>query len=198
MLVFPTDAEKKFNLKIKDPNAEANNVVFSTDNHMIALDPDHYYIRSGETIHSDNTARIFGLGERVGPFYYEDGIYSMWARDQPNPLETGKLPGNNVYGTQPFYMTRCADEAFIGVFRHSVAGMDFVVKNDDEDNKISIDTIATSGQLDLFVIIDTHPEHVVEHYHSLVGKPVLTPKWLLGWHQCRWGYKNTARLREVR
>jgi len=28
----------------------------------------------------------------------------MWARDQPTPVETGKAPGANAYGTHPFYM----------------------------------------------------------------------------------------------
>ena len=28
----------------------------------------------------------------------------MWARDTADPFETGKPPGNNVYGVHPFYM----------------------------------------------------------------------------------------------
>lgn len=30
-----------------------------------------------------------------------------------------------------------------------------------------------------------------------MGTPVLTPMWALGWHQCKWGYKNPDDLRNV-
>ncbi len=41
------------------------------------------------------------------------------------------------------------------------------------------------------------PNDVVKRYHDLVGKPVLTPMWALGWHQCKWGYESTAALETV-
>lgn len=48
---------------------------------------------------------IFGLGERANKdFFFKDGVYSMWAKDIPTPIEDGKTPGNNLYGTHPFYM----------------------------------------------------------------------------------------------
>lgn len=31
-------------------------------------------------------------------------------------------------------------------------------------------------------------------YHDIVGKPVMVPEWSFGWHQCRWGYDNLAKL----
>lgn len=34
-------------------------------------------------------------------------------------------------------------------------------------------------------------------YHGIVGTPVLTPQWALGWHQCRWGYNSTDDLKAV-
>jgi len=35
-------------------------------------------------------------------------------------------------------------------------------------------------------------------YHTIVGTPVLTPMWALGWHQSRYGYKNIDELKAVR
>jgi len=28
----------------------------------------------------------------------------MWSLDVPDPVQTGKLPASNLYGTHPFYM----------------------------------------------------------------------------------------------
>jgi len=41
------------------------------------------------------------------------------------------------------------------------------------------------------------PNEVTMKYHELVGKPLLTPMWALGWGQSRWGYANTSALKAV-
>jgi len=38
------------------------------------------------------------------------------------------------------------------------------------------------GVTDLYFMFDTTPEKVTQKYHELVGKPVFTPQWGLGWH----------------
>lgn len=41
-------------------------------------------------------------------------------------------------------------------------------------------------------------ENIVKYgYHLIVGYPVLTPRWPLGWHQCRYGYKDLDQVKEV-
>lgn len=48
-----------------------------------------------------------GLSERVSnDLFLETGVYSLWSRDTANPVETGQSPGNNMYGTHPFYMAK--------------------------------------------------------------------------------------------
>ncbi len=41
-------------------------------------------------------------------------------------------------------------------------------------------------------------EGLVKKYQQVTGRPVLTPKWLLGWHQCRWGYTHLSDLNVVK
>ena len=39
------------------------------------------------------------------------------------------------------------------------------------------------------------PNEVAKMYHTaIVGNPVLTPQWALGWNQCKYGYKNTQEM----
>lgn len=54
---------------------------------------------------------IFGLGERVGKFELGDGIYSIWNYDYMHE-ETGLPPGNNMYGSHPFYMIHTHNPTF--------------------------------------------------------------------------------------
>jgi len=49
--------------------------------------------------------RIMGLSEQVAKdLFLDDGVYSLWSRDVASPPQTGTLPGQNMYGTHPFYM----------------------------------------------------------------------------------------------
>lgn len=42
------------------------------------------------------------------------------------------------------------------------------------------------------------PDEVTKMYHSaIVGSPVLTPRWALGWHHCRWGYNSTQDMKDI-
>jgi hypothetical protein len=78
-----------------------------------------------------NFRGIFGLFEQVSnDLFMPDGIYTLWSRDIPDPVQTGKLPGQNMYGVHPFYMGRATDNSWFGVFQNNAAAQDWIVKND--------------------------------------------------------------------
>ena len=39
--------------------------------------------------------------------------------------------------------------------------------------------------------------HLLDRYTELTGRPALPPRWALGYHQSRWGYKNEADVRAI-
>ncbi len=39
--------------------------------------------------------------------------------------------------------------------------------------------------------------HLLDRYTELTGRPALPPRWALGYHQSRWGYKNETDVRAV-
>lgn len=42
-----------------------------------------------------------------------------------------------------------------------------------------------------FVVVDKDPEEAINHFTILVtGPSAIPPFWALGFHQCRWGYKD--------
>ena len=74
---------------------------------------------------------IMGLAEQVtSKLFLEDGVYSLWSRDVPSPVSTGKLPGSNLYGTHPFYMARATDDTWFGVYTN-LAAVHFEMKEFD-------------------------------------------------------------------
>lgn len=69
------------------------------------------------TTKAENFTGILGLGEKVqSDIFLKDGVYSLWNRDAQMPFETGKTPGNNVYGTHPFFMYKNSENSWVGVF----------------------------------------------------------------------------------
>ena len=132
---------------------------------------------------------ILGLWERVGSdLFLPDGVYTLWSRDQPDPVEDGRAPGKNLYGTHPFYMAKAADRSWFGIFTNLAAAQDWWITNDKASGKVDVKTIATGGVADLYFMFGADPNEVTKQYHTIVGRPVLTPQWALGWSQCRWGY----------
>lgn len=141
---------------------------------------------------------ILGLAERTSTdLFLPDGVYSLWARDAATPPETGELPATNIYGVHPFYMAPAADLSWYGVYTNLAAAQDWWVTNDQTNGMVNLTTVASGGLTDVTILIGATPNDVTRRYHDLVGKPVLTPMWALGWHQCRWGYKSTDALRDV-
>ena len=138
----------------------------------------------------DQFRGIFGLGERASTdFFVKTGVYSMWAKDIDNPTENGQLPGKEVYGVHPFYIFKHASAAWFGVYHNNAQAQDWWINNDFKSGNVSISAISTGGLGDLYFFVkSSSPDFVIAKYFSLVGTPVLTPQFSLGWNQCRWCY----------
>ena len=66
--------------------------------------------------------KIMGLAEQVSAdLYLNDGVYSLWANGAADPVQTGTLPGNNMYGTHPFYMFQQEENNWHGVYTNLIA-----------------------------------------------------------------------------
>ena len=102
-----------------------------------------------------------------------------------------------MYGTHPVYFGKATDKSWFGVFTNLAAAQDWFISGNSSTGEVSINTLAAGGLGDLFFFFGSDPNEMIEKYHTIVGKPVLTPQWALGWHQCRWGYTNVEALKDV-
>ena len=138
---------------------------------------------------------IFGLGERVGKFELGDGTYSLFNYDQFTE-ETGIPPGNNMYGSHPFYLMHLHNpNEFAGFFLLNSNPMDVRIKHVGMHTQI--DHVLVGGIIDAFFLQEGTVEEVIKNYQYLIGRPEPLPYWAFGYHQSRWGYRDIEHLKDV-
>ena len=56
-----------------------------------------------------------------------------------------------------------------------------------------------TGVLDFYFFVGESglPDEVISSYHEMIGRPVMPPYWVLGYHQCRWGYRSLEDVKDV-
>jgi lysosomal alpha-glucosidase len=118
---------------------------------------------------------IMGLfGRSTTNLFLEDGVYGGWSRDAPNEVENLSKPKVNSYGNHPIYMGMDQDGQWFGVYTNLVAAQDWYIKN-IETGDVQVKTIAAGGLGDIYIMLGSNPNKVTKLYHSIIGKPVLTP-----------------------
>lgn len=190
VLTLPKQTEEFF-YEIHQVN-QPSKILYSTRG-MSFIYSKHYKKTSAQL---DSTGNIFGLGERVGEFFLKPGTYTIWARDEPSPVENGKRPGNNIYGSHPVFFTQMSSSPtqFFAVFDNNAGAQDFIIS---KGSSYSITQIKTSGITDQFIILNNSISSVVASFIKLVGKPLMVPEWSTGWHQCRYGYNSSDQIKDV-
>lgn len=95
-----------------------------------------------------------------------------------------------LYGSIPLLLTHRPGQS-AGVFWLNSAEMYVdVVSKPTKNGEISTQWIAESGVLDLFFLLGPTPTAVSAQYASLTGGTALPQLFSLGYHQCRWNYKD--------
>ncbi|KAL9644012.1 hypothetical protein ABK040_005480 [Willaertia magna] len=67
----------------------------------------------------------------------------------------------------------------------------------DNGNQYSAHWISETGVLDVFFLPGPTPKDVTKQISYLTGTMILPQKFALGYHQCRWNYKDEADVKDV-
>ena len=159
------------------------------------------------------TSNLFGLGERTTTFKLKSGIYTLYNKDLYGEIEDGKGQGKNRYGSHPMYLMRESSGKYHITYLRNSYPMDVILNfQDDYSNKFfnnrNIKKSATGNNLITYKVVggvfdfsiflgNENPENVTKKYHKFLGGYALPPFWSMGFHQCRWGYKNLSMIEEV-
>jgi len=98
-----------------------------------------------------------------------------------------------LYGSIPFIVSQSADTGSAGVFCFNPTETFVDVMQDKADSKITSTTthwMSESGVIDIFLLPGPDPSTLYAQYAKLTGTQALPPMFSLGYHQCRWNYKD--------
>lgn len=135
---------------------------------------------------------IYGLGETTDPFPLPTTNYSrtLWSRDA-----YGTPQYSNLYGNHPVYFDHRGSKGTHGVFFLNSNGMDIKIDQDSKGQFLEYNTLG--GVLDFYFLAGSSPKDVAKQYSETVGKAVMMPYWGLGFHNCRYGYRDIYEVAEV-
>ncbi|MBD0334060.1 MAG: alpha-glucosidase [Cyanobacteria bacterium Co-bin13] len=137
-------------------------------------------------------AHIYGLGERITGLNLraardsqgQPKTFSLWNTDPANISEPGQDP---LYITMPVYLGLHHQGSYLTFYENSFKGeMQF-----GEQAAVA----QFSGGALRYYLAAGDPPQLLERFSELTGRAPLPPRWALGYHQSRWGYRTEATVR---
>ncbi|MGE5655604.1 MAG: TIM-barrel domain-containing protein [Actinomycetota bacterium] len=135
---------------------------------------------------------LYGLGEKAGPLNLRrpqdgkvEGKYRMWNYDAAGMYGPGSDP---MYISIPVYLGIHQQGSYL-IFYENSFDAHFTFRE-----KAVADF--EGGSLRYYITFGTPPQ-LLERYTDLTGRPPLPPRWALGYHQSRWGYRTEEAVRQT-
>eukprot|EP01059_Diplonema_ambulator_P030590 TRINITY_DN5304_c0_g1_i3.p1 TRINITY_DN5304_c0_g1~~TRINITY_DN5304_c0_g1_i3.p1 ORF type:complete len:802 (+),score=131.92 TRINITY_DN5304_c0_g1_i3:47-2452(+) len=157
---------------------QSGNAVFEQDFIKVTVDP------AKSTTKVEMKAKVMtGLPERTSGLVLEDGKYELWNLDVFKYKLDDKAP---LYGVVPIV---------IGISEGESAG--FLWLNPARSHvtvseRNVAEWSAEENCMQFVVYPGPNPADVLRQHSFVTGKPFLPPVFSLGYHQCRWNYKDEA------
>lgn len=129
---------------------------------------------------------FFGLGEKTGKLDRRGEAYKMWNSDKPC-YSTVEDP---LYKSIPFFMSSYR----YGIFLDNTYKTEFKFGTESRDY-YSFE--APDGEMIYYFIFGSDYKEIMTQYVGLTGKPIMPPRWALGFAQCRGLLTNEALSYEI-
>lgn len=128
---------------------------------------------------------LYGLGERAMPLNLRGQVLQLWNLD---PLGAYGPRRDPLYLGVPVYLGLHEGGSYLVFFENSFRA---VLALEEEAQA------RFEGGALRYYFIPGPPPRALERYSQLTGRPPLPPRWALGFHQSRWGYRSEADIRQV-
>ena len=158
------------------------------DNYQKLICCDEGWRKEGDEIFCTRTLarneQIFGLGEKGDLMNRRGGVYTMWNSDKPCYC----IDEDPLYKSIPFFIS----SARYGIFFDNSWKTTF-----DFTGRKNYTFSSEGGDMIYYIITGEDYKDILKKYICLTGKPVMPPKWALGFSQCRGFYTNEKLALEV-
>ena len=138
--------------------------------------------------------RLSGLGEQAAAVDLRGTTHRLWNRDPGGAWGPGDDP---LYCAIPVLVGLHPDGDVLAFYENSY---DAVARIDADAAGVTrsslVELTFTGGTLRHYVAVGPLPR-LVTRYGELTGRPPLPPRWALGYHQCKWGYRDEQDIRDV-
>jgi alpha-glucosidase len=138
--------------------------------------------------------RLSGLGEQAAGVDLRGTTHRLWNRDPGGAWGPGDDP---LYCAIPVLVGLHPDGDVLAFYENPY---DAVARIDADAAGVTrsplVELTFTGGTLRHYVAVGPLPR-LVTRYGELTGRPPLPPRWALGYHQCKWGYRDEHDIREV-
>ncbi|KAF2140842.1 glycoside hydrolase family 31 protein [Aplosporella prunicola CBS 121167] len=164
-----------------------NETLFDTAGSPLIFESQYLRLRS----QLPESPHLYGFGEHSDPFHLNTTNYTrtLWSRDS-----YGIPPGTNLYGNHPVYFEH-RETGTHGVFLLNSNGIEFKVNKTEADGQY-LEYNTLGGIIDLYFLAGPSPKEVSAQYSDIVGLPAMQSYWTLGFHNCRYGYRDVYDVAE--
>ena len=153
-------------------------------------------VRAGRTWTSQaklrNDEAIFGLGEHAGSFNLRGRSFKLWNTDPGGKYGVSTDP---IYMPIPVYTGMHAAGSYLLFYENYHRGEIKIDPASSADDP-RITAIFEGGMLRHY-LTPGPLANAIERYTNLTGRASMPPRWSLGYHQSRWGYKGEKDVRDV-
>ncbi|KAF2161915.1 glycoside hydrolase family 31 protein [Zasmidium cellare ATCC 36951] len=166
---------------------DSGEVLFDTSGSKLVFESQYLYLKTK----LPEDPHLYGLGEHSDSFMLNTTNYTrtIWTRDS-----YGVPQGENLYGAHPIYFDHRQGSGTHGVFLLNSNGMDIYIDNKGGQH---LEYNIIGGVLDFYFVAGPSPKDVAVQYSEITQLPLMTPYWGLGYHQCKYGYRDVFQVAEV-
>lgn len=137
--------------------------------------------------------RLTGLGEQASGIDRRGERHVLWNRDPGGSWSPGRDP---LYLGVPVLVGTHPDGDVLVFHDNPTRAVFDLGPPDDADRAATATATFAGGQACCHVVVGD-PPRLLDRYTALTGRPALPPRWALGYHQSRWGYRAEGDVRAV-
>jgi len=161
------------------PMSVGADVIFPQSNHLFGL-PEHASSTQLKTTHGEGA-------DYTEPYRLYNLDVFEYELDETMAL----------YGEVPFIISQSKVTGSVGVFYFNPTESFVDVEIMPDNNGSKTHWMSESGVMDIFILPGPDPKSLYGQYAKLTGRMPLPPMFSLGYHQCRWNYRDEKDVYDV-